>query len=140
QEDKALTFDAFDAFSLSITAMSGMMETIQFNRAALRAAAAQGYSTATDLADWLVREAKVPFRDAHHIAGAAVKRAETLGLAELPDLPLAEFQNVDKRITEAARALLTVEQSVESRASFGGTAPVRVREQIARWKEILHGG
>jgi len=137
QEDKALTFEAFDAFELSLAAMNGMMATITFDRATMRAAAARGYSTATDLADWLVRELKVPFREAHHITGAVVKRAEALGVADLSDLPLEEFQQVDPRITEAARALLTVEQSVESRASYGGTAPERVRDQIARWKEHL---
>jgi argininosuccinate lyase len=137
QDDKALTFEAFDAFELSIVAMTGMIETISFNTTVLREAAARGYSTATDLADWLVRELKLPFRDAHHITGAVVKRAESLGVAKLSDLPLAEFQAIEPRITDAARALLTVEQSVASRVSYGGTAPVRVREQIARWKEQL---
>ncbi|MBI1188906.1 MAG: argininosuccinate lyase [Alphaproteobacteria bacterium] len=137
QEDKALTFEAFDAFMLSFDALAGMIETITFDKAALRAAAGAGFSTATDLADWLVRELKTPFRDAHHVAGRAVKRAEELGLSELGDLPLADLQAIDPRITDAARALLGVEQSLESRASYGGTAPARVREQIARWKEQL---
>ncbi|MGE3142168.1 MAG: argininosuccinate lyase [Hyphomonadaceae bacterium] len=137
QEDKALTFEAFDAYELCAKAMAGMVETITFNRDKLRTAAAAGFSTATDLADWLVRELKIPFRDAHHITGAAVKRAEELGLAELADLPLAELQKLESRITEAARAVLTVEKSLESRASYGGAAPARVREQIARWKELL---
>ncbi len=137
QEDKALTFDAFDAFELSIVAMNGMIETIRFDRDRLRAAATLGYSTATDLADWLVRELKMPFREAHHVTGAIVKRAEEKGVAELANLPLAEFQSVEPRITEAARAALTVEQSVASRASYGGTAPMRVREQIAAWKKRL---
>jgi argininosuccinate lyase len=137
QEDKALTFAAFDAFSLSITAMIGMIETMRFNRDAMREAAARGYSTATDLADWLVRELKVPFREAHEITGRIVRRAEEAGAAELAHLPLSEFQAVDGRITEAARALLTVEKSVESRDSYGGTAPQRVREQIERWKEMF---
>jgi argininosuccinate lyase len=137
QEDKALTFNAFDAFALSVAAMSGMIETIGFDRAALREAAARGYSTATDLADWLVRELKVPFRGAHDITGRIVRRAEELGVKELSLLPLSEFQAVDARITEHARALLTVENSVESRNSYGGTAPERVREQIARWKEMF---
>ncbi|TPW08575.1 MAG: argininosuccinate lyase [Alphaproteobacteria bacterium] len=117
--------------------MSGMMETIAFNRDALREAASKGYSTATDLADWLVRELAMPFREAHHVTGAVVKRAETLGAATLADLPLAEFQKIEPRITEAARALLTVEQSAASRDSYGGTAPVRVREQAALWAERL---
>ncbi|MES1200172.1 MAG: argininosuccinate lyase [Pseudomonadota bacterium] len=137
QEDKVLTFEAFDAFELSLAAMNGMIATVTFDRAAMRAAATRGYSTATDLADWLVRELKVPFREAHHITGAIVKRAEALGIADLSELPLEDFQQVEPRITEAARALLTVEQSAESRASYGGTAPERVRDQIARWKEHL---
>jgi argininosuccinate lyase len=137
QEDKALTFAAFDAFALSVTAMIGMIETMRFNREAMRASAARGYSTATDLADWLVRELKVPFREAHEITGKIVRIAEDSGVAELGLLPLSEFQAVDPRITEAARALLTVEKSVESRDSYGGTAPQRVREQVERWKEMF---
>lgn len=137
QEDKALTFGAFDAFSLSLTAMIGMIETMRFNRETMRDAAARGYSTATDLADWLVRELGVPFREAHEITGRIVRRAEETGVAELADLPLSEFQSVDSRISETARALLTVENSVESRDSYGGTAPQRVREQIERWKEMF---
>jgi argininosuccinate lyase len=137
QEDKALTFEAVDAFDLSVRAMTGMIETMQFDRAAMRAAAARGYSTATDLADWLVRTLHMPFRDAHHVTGAVVKRAEALGIAELCDLPLVEYQAIEPRITEAARAALSVEASAASRTSFGGTAPERVREQIARWQETL---
>jgi argininosuccinate lyase len=137
QEDKALTFSAFDDFGLSLTAMIGMIETIQFNRQSMRAAAARGYSTATDLADWLVRELKAPFRQAHEITGRIVARAEGAGVAQLDLLPLSEFQAVEPRITDAARALLTVEKSVESRDSYGGTAPQRVREQIERWKEMF---
>jgi argininosuccinate lyase len=137
QEDKALTFSAFDDFALSVTAMIGMIETMRFNRETMRAAAAKGYSTATDLADWLVRELRVPFREAHEITGRIVRVAEDAGVAELAHLPLSEFQAVNPRITEAARALLTVEKSVESRDSYGGTAPQRVREQIERWKETF---
>ena len=137
QEDKALTFAAFDAFALSVTAMIGMIDTMRFNRNAMREAAARGYSTATDLADWLVRELKVPFREAHEITGRVVRRAEETSVAELSLLPLSEYQAIDHRITEAARALLTVEKSVESRDSYGGTAPQRVREQIERWKEMF---
>jgi len=135
QEDKALTFNAIDSFALSVTAMIGMIETMRFNRDAMREAATRGYSTATDLADWLVRDLKTPFREAHEITGRIVRRAEETGVAELAHLPLSEFQAVEPRITEAARAALTVEKSVESRDSYGGTAPERVREQIARWKE-----
>lgn len=137
QDDKALCFHAFDAFDLCVRAMQGMMETMTFNRNVLREAAAKGYSTATDLADWLVRELAMPFREAHHVTGAVVKRAEMLGAATLADLPLAEFQKIEPRITEAARALLTVEQSAASRDSYGGTAPVRVREQAALWAQRL---
>ena len=104
QEDKALTFQALDDFELCLTAMAGMIETMSFNRDVLRAAAAKGYSTATDLADWLVRELKIPFREAHHITGAVVKRAEELGIAELSNLPLSEFQAIEPRINDAARA------------------------------------
>jgi argininosuccinate lyase len=135
QEDKALTFDAVDAFALSVTAMIGMIESLRFDRGVLREAATRGYSTATDLADWLVRELKTPFREAHEITGRIVRRAEQIGIAELALLPLGEFQAVEPRISEAARQALTVEKSVESRNSYGGTAPERVREQIARWKE-----
>jgi argininosuccinate lyase len=137
QEDKALTFEAFDAFELSLTAMLGMIETMSFDRDAMRAAAVRGYSTATDLADWLVRELAMPFREAHRVTGAIVKRAEAQGFPELSELPLAEFQAVEPRISDEARALLTVEQSVASRISYGGTAPLQVLEQIDRWKETL---
>jgi argininosuccinate lyase len=137
QEDKALTFEAFDNFALCVTAMIGMIETMSFNREKMREAAARGYSTATDLADWLVRELRLPFREAHEITGRIVRRAEDQGVAELAQLPLSEFQAVEPRTTEAARALLTVEKSVESRDSYGGTAPERVREQVARWKEMF---
>jgi argininosuccinate lyase len=139
QEDKVLTFSAFDDFQLSLQAMTGMIETIHFSREAMRVAAGKGYSTATDLADWLVREAGIPFREAHHITGALVAKAEELGLADLSAVPLGEAQAIDKRISAAALDLLTVEQSVASRASFGGTAPARVREQIAQWKLRLGG-
>ncbi len=137
QEDKALVFEACDAFELSLTAMSGMLASMTFDRPVMRAAAGRGYSTATDLADWLVRELKLPFREAHHITGEIVRRAEALGFPELSELPLDEFRAIEPRITEEARGLLTVEQSVASRHSYGGTAPVAVREQIDRWKETL---
>jgi argininosuccinate lyase len=110
---------------------------MRFNREVMRASAAKGYSTATDLADWLVRELKVPFREAHEITGRIVRLAEDAGVSELGLLPLAEFQAAEPLNTEAARALLTVEKSVESRDSYGGTAPQRVREQIERWKETF---
>ncbi|MBL8545891.1 MAG: argininosuccinate lyase [Hyphomonadaceae bacterium] len=137
QEDKTLTFSAFDDFALSVTAMIGMMDTMRFNREKMRAAAAMGYSTATDLADWLVRELRVPFREAHEITGRIVRAAEDAGVAELAHLPLDAFLAVDPRINEGARALLTVEKSVESRDSYGGTAPQRGREPVERWKEMF---
>jgi argininosuccinate lyase len=140
QEDKSLTFEAFDAFELSVAAMTGMIQTMTFNRAKMRAAATLGYSTATDLADWLVRELKTPFREAHEITGKIVRRAEDMGVAELNALPLAEAQAIEPRITAAALEALSVERSVESRASYGGTAPVRVREQVARWRKALGEG
>ena len=102
----------------------------------MRAAAAQGYSTATDLADWLVREAGVPFREAHHITGRAVKAAEERG-CDLADLPLDVLRAIDERIDERVFDVLSVEASVNSRTSYGGTAPVRVREQIAKAKAAL---
>jgi argininosuccinate lyase len=133
QEDKATTFEAFDALDLSLQAMTGMISP---NVERMRASAASGFSTATDLADWLVRTLNIPFREAHHITGAAVKAAEQAGVA-LPDLPLATLQGIEPRITQDVFAVLTVEASVASRQSYGGTAPVRVREQIAAWKERL---
>jgi argininosuccinate lyase len=136
QDDKATTFEAFDALDLSLQAMTGMVGTLTANTDAMRKAAAHGFSTATDFADWLVRELKIPFRDAHHITGAAVKAAETQ-VCGLADLKLADLQAIEPRIDERIFAVLTVEASVASRQSYGGTAPVRVREQIAAWKEKL---
>jgi argininosuccinate lyase len=136
QEDKQATFDAFDALDLSLQAMTGMIATMTPNIERMRAAAASGFSTATDLADWLVRDLNIPFREAHHITGAAVKAAEQAGVA-LPDLPLAKLQSIEPRITEKVYAVLTVDASVASRTSYGGTAPVRVREQVAAWKAKL---
>lgn len=138
QDDKALTFESFDAFMLCVGAMAGMMESMAFNRDAMRTAATFGYSTATDLADWLVRDLNMPFREAHHVTGAVVKAAETAGVAELCDLPLTAFQAIEPRITQAAIALLSVEASVAARTSLGGTAPVRVAEQISRLRDLLH--
>lgn len=137
QDDKALTFEAFDAFDLCVAAMAGMMQTISFDRAALHAAAANGFSTATELADWLVRTLGLPFRDAHHITGACVKRAEALGLTTLAAMPLAEFQAIEPNITAAAVAALDVDRAAEARDSFGGTAPARVREAVAHWRNQL---
>jgi argininosuccinate lyase len=136
QEDKVPTFEAFDALELSLGAMAGMAADLEPNRDRMAAAAGAGYSTATDLADWLVRELDLPFRDAHHITGAAVKRAEQLG-CDLPGLPLAELQALEPRITGGVYEVLTPNASAASRKSYGGTAPDQVRAQIQRWKEIL---
>jgi argininosuccinate lyase len=136
QEDKAATFEAFDALDLSLQAMAGMISTMTPNVERMRAAASSAFSTATDLADWLVRELNIPFREAHHITGAAVKAAEQANVA-LPDLPLGTLKSIEPRITDKVFAVLTVDASVASRQSYGGTAPVRVREQIAAWKAKL---
>jgi argininosuccinate lyase len=136
QEDKAGAFEALDALDLSLQAMTGMIATMSVNTDRMREAAASGFSTATDLADFLVRELNIPFREAHHITGAAVKAAEMAGV-DLSDLPLSTFTAIEPRITDAIFGVLTVEASVASRQSYGGTAPVRVREQVAAWKEKL---
>jgi argininosuccinate lyase len=136
QDDKEPVFEARDLLMLSLQALSGMAETVEFVPERMRAAAASGFSTATDLADWLVREADVPFREAHHITGSAVKAAEERG-CDLADLPLEVLQSVDARIDERVYNVLSVEASVRSRTSYGGTAPERVREQIAAAWEAL---
>jgi len=136
QEDKVPAFEAFDALELSLRAMAGMISDLEPVPERMAAAAGAGFSTATDLADWLVRELGLPFRDAHHITGAAVKRAETLG-CDLPSLPLAELTALDPAITQGVYEVLTPAASVASRTSYGGTAPDQVRAQIKRWKEIL---
>ncbi|OUD10090.1 argininosuccinate lyase [Marivivens niveibacter] len=136
QEDKEQVFDAADNLMLSLAAMTGMVETMMPQRDNLRGAAANGFSTATDLADWLVRELGMPFRDAHHVTGALVAMAESKG-CDLPDLSLDEMKSVNEGITEGVFDVLTVEASVMSRQSYGGTSPIRVNEQIARWKEEL---
>ena len=136
QDDKEPLFEARDLLMLSLEALAGMIETVEFVPERMRAVAAQGFSTATDLADWLVREADVPFREAHHITGHAVKAAEERG-CELADLPLDVLQAIDERIGERVYDVLSVDASVRSRISFGGTAPARVREQIAAAKETL---
>ena len=136
QEDKVPPFEAFDALELSLAAMAGMIADLEPDHDRMAVAAGAGYSTATDLADWLVRTLNMPFRDAHHITGAAVKRAEALGVS-LPDLPLADLQTLDARITPAVYDVLTPEASVASRTSYGGAAPVQVLAQIKRWKDTL---
>ena len=136
QEDKVPTFEAFDALELSLAAMTGMILDLEPDVDRMAAAAGAGFSTATDLADWLVRTLDMPFRDAHHVTGAAVKRAEALGV-DLPGLPLAEFQALCQGITPAVFEVLTPTASAGSRQSYGGTAPDQVRLQAARWREKL---
>ncbi len=136
QEDKEQTFDAADSWMLALAAMTGMMADLTANRDALAAAAGSGFSTATDLADWLVRVLGLPFRDAHHITGSLVAMAEDKG-CDLPELSLEDMQSVHAGITGNIFDVLTVENSVASRISYGGTSPEQVRLQITRWKEIL---
>ena len=136
QEDKEQTFDAADHLLLALAAMAGMVGDMQANVPSLEAAAATGFSTATDLADWLVRELGLPFRDAHHVTGTLVAMAEAEGV-DLPDLTLAEMQSVHEAITKDVFGVLGVQNSVASRVSFGGTAPAQVRLRVAEWKEVL---
>lgn len=138
QDDKPPLFEAHDLLALSIAAMSGMVETLTFRTDRMAALANSGYATATDLADWLVRERDVPFREAHHIVGSAVKAAEERGCL-LSELPLDVARAIDARIEETTLRALTPEASAASRASQGGTAPVRVREAIAAWRQALAG-
>ena len=136
QEDKPPVFEAFDALFLSLAAMTGMVADLTPDVARMAEAAGGGFSTATDLADWLVRALGLPFRRAHHITGAAVKRAEALGVG-LEALPLKELQTIEPRITADVYGVLSPLASVQSRTSYGGTAPDQVRDQIARWKGLL---
>ncbi len=134
QEDKVPVFEASDALELCLEAMTGMVRDIRPDRDRLRAAAERGYSTATDLADWLVRVLGLPFRRAHHVTGMIVKRAEILGRT-LAEMPLAEMRQIEPAITEAVLDTLTVERSVASRTSFGGTAPEQVQAAIRAARE-----
>ena len=136
QEDKEALFSAADALDLSLAAMAGMANDLTVNEAAMHRAADAGYPTDTDLADWLVARLGKPFRDAHHIAGAIVKRAEEQDVA-LDKLPLSDMQAIEPGITNEIVTVLSLESSLNSRTSFGGTAPVRVAEQIAYWREKL---
>ncbi|HVI98205.1 MAG TPA: argininosuccinate lyase [Sphingomonas sp.] len=130
QDDKPPVFEAHDLLGLAIAAMTGMVESATFQTARMRALAEAGFATATDLADWLVREAGAPFREAHHITGRAVKAAEDAGV-RLHELPLDALTAIDPRIDARVYDVLSVDASVASRTSHGGTAPVRVREAIA---------
>jgi argininosuccinate lyase len=136
QEDKEQTFDAADTLMLALAAMTGMVSDMTANTDVLRRAAASGFSTATDLADWLVRHLGLPFRDAHHITGTLVAMAEKAGI-DLPDLTLAQMQSVHAGITAEVFDVLGVDNSVNSRTSYGGTSPIRVAEQVERWKSAL---
>jgi len=136
QEDKEPAFEAFDTLSLTLEVMRGMVAALEPQEDNLRAAAAHGYSTATDLADWLVRELNMPFRHAHHVTGALVALAEKKGV-DLPALALEEMQAIEPGITEDVFSVLSVENSAASRASLGGTAPRNVRRAARRWLEEL---
>ena len=137
QEDKEQVFDAADNLMLALAAMQGMVADMQANKAALCAAAGAGFSTATDLADWLVRSLNMPFRDAHHVTGSLVALAEA-EKCELQDLSLTQMHSVNPAITKEVYDVLGVENSVASRISYGGTAPAQVRAQILRWKQELN--
>jgi argininosuccinate lyase len=139
QEDKEPVFDALDSLTLTLAAMTGMVDDLEPDQAAMRRAAAQGYATATDLADWLVRALGLPFRDAHHAVGRIVALAESQGVA-LEDLDLAEMRKVHPGITAEVFKILSVENAVASRTSFGGTAPTNVRHQAEAWLKRLAGG
>ena len=134
QEDKEPLFDAVDNLALSIAATAGMVSDMEADADAMRAAAQAGYTTATDLADWLVRRLGLPFRDAHHATGRIVRLAEERG-ATLAELPLEALREVEPGIDESVYEVLAVERSVASRASLGGTAPERVREALAAARE-----
>tara|TARA_B110000037_G_scaffold105918_1_gene123063 strand:- start:44 stop:1432 length:1389 start_codon:yes stop_codon:yes gene_type:complete len=136
QEDKEQVFDAADNLMLALAAMTGMVSDMTANRDSLKVSAASGFSTATDLADWLVRALGMPFRDAHHITGSLVAMAEAQG-CDLPDLSLIQMKSVHVHINAEVFEVLGVENSVASRVSYGGTAPAQVRAQIARWEAAL---
>jgi argininosuccinate lyase len=136
QEDKEAAIDGLTGLSLCIAAMTGMVADMRPDAARLRAAAAEGYSTATDLADWLVRELGMPFREAHHVTGRIVAAAEKLGVG-LDALPLKEIQAIEPRIGPDALRALSVESAVKTRTSFGGTAPKNVHAQAKRWLQKL---
>ncbi len=136
QEDKEQAFDAADSLMLGLAAMTGMVGDMTANREVLRAAAASGFSTATDLADWLVRELGLPFREAHHVTGTLVALAEKKG-CDLPELSITEMRGVHPGIRQDVYSVLGVDNSVNSRQSYGGTAPGQVKSQIARWKAAL---
>ena len=136
QEDKEGVFDALPTLSLTLAAMAGMIRDLTPDAKQMKAAAGAGYATATDLADWLVRELKLPFREAHHVTGRIVALAAARGVG-LEKLKLEEMQSVEPRITADVFAVLGVERSVKSRTSYGGTAPANVRRQAKAWLKRL---
>ncbi len=136
QEDKEQTIDALSSLALSLDAMTGMVRDMEPDTGRMKAAAGLGYATATDLADWLVRTLKMPFREAHHVTGRIVAKASELGLP-LEKLPLADMKKIESRITKDVFGVLSVERSVKSRTSFGGTAPNNVRAQAKKWLNRL---
>jgi len=136
QEDKQGAMEALGALSLAIRAMTGMVMDVVPDEARMKAAAGEGYATATDLADWLARTLKMPFRDAHHITGRIVASAAKAGVP-LHLLPLKHMQAIEPRITAATLKVLSVEASVKSRDSFGGTAPKNVQAQAKAWLRRL---
>jgi argininosuccinate lyase len=136
QEDKEAVFDAAETLELALAAMTGMMGDLTVNAAAMKRAAGSGFSTATDLADWLVREAGLPFRDAHHVTGRAVALAEGQGKA-LEKLSIEELKSIHPAITDGVYSVLSPVNSAKSRTSFGGTAPAEVRRQVRYWKKRL---
>ena len=139
QEDKEGTFDALSSLSLCLAAMSGMVRDMTPDRKAMKKAAGSGYATATDLADWLVRSLKMPFRNAHHVTGKIVGLASAKNI-DLEKLSLAEMQSVEPKITADVFTVLGVEKSVRSRTSFGGTAPSNVKREARRWLTLLKRG
>ncbi|MFT5507134.1 MAG: argininosuccinate lyase [Hyphomicrobiaceae bacterium] len=136
QEDKEVTFDALDSFATALSAMAGMVKDLEPNKERMHAAAGAGFSTATDLADWLVRELGLPFRDAHHVTGTIVAEAERRNV-NLEELDLEDLQKVEPRITKAVFSVLSVDKSVASRTSHGGTAPQNVRKMARQWIKRL---
>jgi argininosuccinate lyase len=136
QDDKQPVFEAHDLLALSVAAMAGMVESSTFNAERMRAAAEAGHATATDLADWLVREAGVPFREAHHITGRAVRMAEDSGVP-LWAMPYDALRGIDERIGPGVFTVLSPDDSVRSRTSHGGTAPAQVRKRIEAARKIL---
>ncbi len=136
QEDKAATFEGFDALALALVAMTGMIGDLTPNRAAMKVAAGRSYATATDLADWLVRTLNMPFREAHHVTGAVVAAAEKQGL-DLGALNLKAMQKIEPRITDEVFSVLSVDASAASRTSYGGAAPANVKREADRWIAAL---